>query len=297
MDNSGFPLAYCLLTTATAVVAHKRAASLSAFLEQVKLEYKVKPRFAHVDKDFAEISALTKVWPDAKIQICWWHLCRAVGERAANPSLKTTLYNPEAARQEYPFIDPSFRPYTPPNPKDNEEYGYSSNDDYRPSKYRKKKPTPSTQLPQSLPPQQISQLNPNALLIKIAIPASFNTSRTQPPITSANDSSDSSEDSDLGEQVGKHQFCPLDLREALISLLERHHCAHPSIPGDAAPNSTAIRWWAVEGMYRFCEHNNLCELWVYMWCNWYRPERWYLWARSMGPEIPRLKTTMICESQ
>jgi hypothetical protein len=56
-----------------------------------------------------------------------------------------------------------------------------------------------------------------------------------------------------------------------------------------APN-TDIRFWAVKDMYIYCHDNDLPEL-------WYRRSRWALWARSAEKLVPRLKTTMLCESQ
>jgi hypothetical protein len=168
MDNAGYPLAYCLLSTTTTISPHKRTTSLKIFLSQIRDQYHVNPTFTHVDKDFAEISALATVWPTAKIQICSWHLKRAIGDRMAKSGLKTTPYNVAAARAEFGFILPSFIPRTPADPKDNEEYGYGSNDDYQPSrskKTRRKNPATIIPLPPPLPPHQLSQVNPNALRI------------------------------------------------------------------------------------------------------------------------------------
>jgi hypothetical protein len=92
-------------------------------------------------------------------------------------------------------------------------------------------------------------------------------------------------------------FCPKDLHEQIKKLMTRHQDAHPLIPGYANPTADGIRWWAVKQMYQFCERHDLPEVWAYMWGCWYRPGCWELWARSAGPTVPRLKTTMICESQ
>jgi len=74
-------------------------------LGKIHSTYNVVPSFTHVDKDFAEISALATVWPSTKPQICMWHLQQAISERLAKPSLKTTSYNVTAARAEFGFID------------------------------------------------------------------------------------------------------------------------------------------------------------------------------------------------
>jgi hypothetical protein len=106
-------------------------------------------------------------------------------------------------------------------------------------------------------------------------------------------------DSDEEQEKRKPRriFCPKDLHEQIKKMMTRHQDAHPLIPGYANPTADGIRWWAVKQMYQFCERHDLPEVWAYMWGCWYRPSRWELWARSAGPTVPRLKTTMICESQ
>lgn len=73
-DNAGFPLSYCLLSTATATDEGKRMKALEAWTSALRDKYGVVPQFVHVDKDMAEIGSSRKTWPGAKIQLCWWHL-------------------------------------------------------------------------------------------------------------------------------------------------------------------------------------------------------------------------------
>lgn len=80
-------------------------------------------------------------------------------------------------------------------------------------------------------------------------------------------------------------------------MIEQHLCAHPLTPGYAHPSPAGICEWVVKQMYNFCVMNDLHELWAYLWGNWYRSGCWELWAHSVYPEIPVLKTTMIFESQ
>jgi len=304
LDNAGFPLAYCLLSTATAISQCKRTATLISFLGKIRSTYHIFPSFTHVDKDFAEISALGAVWPSAKPQICMWHLQRAISERLAKPSLKTTSYNVAAARAEFGFIDSNFRVTTKPDPLDNEEYGYGPDEEYIPRRSKKgAKVVKKAPIPPPLPTHLLSQANPNTLFIKISIPSTSRTFSTQkPPLetdhqTDGGGSSNDESDDKSGTLGSRHQFCPADLREAVLSLVTMHFCVHPSIPGYAAPSREGIRWWAVQQMYNFCVKHDLKELWAYLWSNWYREDRWKLWARSMCKEIPRLRTTMICEAQ
>jgi len=92
-------------------------------------------------------------------------------------------------------------------------------------------------------------------------------------------------------------FCPSELKEDILSMIERHYCAHPLIPGYSSPTPEGIRAWAVKQMYNYCVTNDLREVWAYLWGNWYQPGRWELWARSSHEQIAVLKTTMILEAQ
>ena len=97
---------------------------------------------------------------------------------------------------------------------------------------------------------------------------------------------------------GRRTFCPIELRTAIVDMMERHFCAHPLIPGYSAPTPEGIKAWAVKQIYEYCVHNDLPNLWAYLWENWYRRGRWEIWARCGNPEeIPRLKTTMFVEGQ
>ena len=53
-DNTGFPLTYCLLSTATAIDQGKHTKALSAWAKCLRDKYGIEPKFIHVDKDMAE---------------------------------------------------------------------------------------------------------------------------------------------------------------------------------------------------------------------------------------------------
>lgn len=110
-------------------------------------------------------------------------------------------------------------------------------------------------------------------------------------------SSNENEEGKEGTNQTKRTFCPTRFRDPIINMMERHFCAHPLLPGSAHPSAEGIKRWAVTQMYKFCVEHGLREVWAYLWENWYRRSRWELWARSVHPEIPVLKTTMILESQ
>lgn len=108
-DNAGFPMTYCLLSTATAIDLGKRKLAIAAWARCLRDMYSVKPLFIHTDKDMGEIGASKDVW-EAKINLCWWHLRRAVRTRLAKGKLSTSPYNLDKAMAEYDFIKPDFIP-------------------------------------------------------------------------------------------------------------------------------------------------------------------------------------------
>ena len=118
-DNTGFPLSYCLLTTATSVENGKHTRALEAWATILRDEYGLCPRFVHTDKDMAEIGASRRVWPDTKHQLCWWHQREAIRKRIKG-NLPTSAYNSQCANREYAFININFQPTGRVDLNDNE---------------------------------------------------------------------------------------------------------------------------------------------------------------------------------
>ena len=108
-DNAGFPVSYCLLSTATSIEQGKRKKALTGWATCIKEAYDIDPVFVHVDKDMAEISMAKEVWK-AKINLCWGHLCRAVRTWLSQAKLTMTPYNAQGAHIEFPFINTTFIP-------------------------------------------------------------------------------------------------------------------------------------------------------------------------------------------
>jgi len=88
-DNAGFPLSYCLLSTASAIEIGKRTKALTAWANRLRDDYGIMPIFAHVDKDMAEIGMLRTSWKP-KIQL---------------------PYDAKCAHNEFPFIRLDFTPF------------------------------------------------------------------------------------------------------------------------------------------------------------------------------------------
>ncbi|THV07112.1 hypothetical protein K435DRAFT_825684 [Dendrothele bispora CBS 962.96] len=256
-DNAGFPLSYCLLSTATSIEQRKRTKALCRWVRKLRDQWDVHPEFVHIDKDMAEIGMVRKVWPHAKIQLCWWHLRRAVRERLAKTKLSTTPYNPIRARLEFSFIDVDFQP---PGAPDTNEASTITNPHLQ----------VETEVKRDFGPTEL--MLPDGRKVKIIPPV---------PRTMSDDEASDNETVD-----GRRTFCPPEYRESIQKLMDSYLHTHPLIPGYAAPTPEGIREWAVRQMYKYCEQNDLREAWAYLWENWYRPVS----------TIARLKTTMVMES-
>ncbi|KAK7438928.1 hypothetical protein VKT23_009431 [Stygiomarasmius scandens] len=306
-DNAGFPLSYCLLSTATSMEQRKRTKALCKWVTQLRDQWGVNPEFVNIDKDMAEIGMVRKVWPTAKIQLCWWHLRRAVRERLAKAKLSTTPYNPIRARLEFTFIDPDFRPVGSPDLQE-----YEGGFDFHQPVQAPKGPSPNS-IFLRIPATQLTLTNSSGSdedddeydfmppkrdfgPTELVLPDGRKL-RIIPPKPSNEPSAESESEAEDDTVQERRTFCPSEYRATIQEMMDNHLHAHPLIPGYAAPTQQGIREWAVKQMYRHCEKNDLREVWAYLWENWYRPGRWELWARSVSDKIPRLKTTMILESQ
>jgi len=282
-----------MLSTATAIEVGKRTKALTAWVTCLRDRYKVTPHFAHVDKDMGEIGMLRNVWPSAKIQLCWWHMRKAVRERLAKSKLSTSPYSGQEAHAEYSFINAKF---LPPGKADPHEHEGGIRDDGINSEIT-----------------TVTQKGPNSLSIRLPNPLAVPKRDTLPVLQDCVNTIkvlrltiwlpgvvkhvDNNITNETDEEIERRTFCPIAFRPTIVQLLERHFCAHPLIPGYSAPTPAGVREWAVKQMYNYCHENDLYEVWAYLWENWYRSGRWELWARSANSEIPVLKTTMILESQ
>ncbi|KAJ7774147.1 hypothetical protein DFH07DRAFT_988137 [Mycena maculata] len=307
-DGAGFPLSYLLLSTASSIDQGKRRKALTAWAKCVRDTYGIDAKFTHVDKDMAEIGMLKDVW-DAKISLCWWHLRRAVRTRLGIGKLSTTPYDPNRARAEFSFIDPAF---VPQGQADAGEYEGGIPDIITPVVSASQQPYTMvtskglriTIRPQPLTPAPVDGVAGAASRSSASVASKSEHLRENVEDAAGRESEDlmgeadesESEPEEEQEEIPRRTFCPADSRDPILSMMEKHFCAHPLLPGYAHPSPEGIKRWAVLQMYKFCVEHGLPEVWAYLWENWYRRSRWELWARCAHPEIPVLKTTMILES-
>ena len=98
------PLSYCPLSTATPIETRKRTKALIAWTSHLRDKYEINPDFCLRGKDMGEIGMAPGVWKMAKLQLCWWHMRKALRERFAKRKLSTTPYNGERAHGQFGFI-------------------------------------------------------------------------------------------------------------------------------------------------------------------------------------------------
>ncbi|KAJ6093841.1 hypothetical protein N7499_003172 [Penicillium canescens] len=118
VEGTGVPLAYCLvellkppqanLAEGKPVRADPGAMTyiIQQFLERLKI-FGFNPRCVAVDKDPSELAAVTTVWPGVKVQLCYWHVKRAVGTKLNSSKSTNTQnhYRPEEAQKQIPDLE------------------------------------------------------------------------------------------------------------------------------------------------------------------------------------------------
>ena len=128
------------------------------------------------------------------------------------------------------------------------------------------------------------------------------TGASNPPKTLITHNQGTKDKREGGRQKHKklaYEFCPLHHRPSILWLLAKHFCQHPLLPECHGQPRTSeqIHRDSVYEMYLHCKNNRLCEVWAYLWTNWYTPDKWRLWVRSAYPRaIPWKRTTMVVEA-
>ena len=117
MHGEGLPLSYLFVVTNAEAPPHTKETVLVNWMESLKSRG-ITPEFTLSDKDQSEINALNRVWPEAKHQLCLWHMLRALKCRLANNQEPPAFYRSADAKQMFAFIDPSFVPLRQMSPND-----------------------------------------------------------------------------------------------------------------------------------------------------------------------------------
>src|ERR1044072_910863 len=110
IHGCGYPMAYLFLDNAKKNDGMRKAI-LVDFLRSLKECGLTNLKLFLTDKDWAQINAARQVWPNIKVQLCLWHLEKAVNKRLADNKLpKVNNYNAGLARMSVDFIDDTFVP-------------------------------------------------------------------------------------------------------------------------------------------------------------------------------------------
>ncbi|GBB87485.1 hypothetical protein RclHR1_13980003 [Rhizophagus clarus] len=108
VNGAGFPLAYLFLEHNGKCGDGIRTEIITKFVLQLK-EKGLDPEFILTDKDWAQIKACHSTWPNAKIQLCRWHINRAITMRLQSDQIVTRdTYNGYTAHKIFSFIDLKF---------------------------------------------------------------------------------------------------------------------------------------------------------------------------------------------
>jgi hypothetical protein len=78
VNDEAFAISYFMLSNVTA--SGGKIAALTEWFLQLR-QHGVDPDFIFLDKDQSEIAAAKVVWSHAKIQLCCWHMKRALRKR------------------------------------------------------------------------------------------------------------------------------------------------------------------------------------------------------------------------
>lgn len=105
-DGTGTPLAYCFVRRLQSATGGQMIELLAHFLRGLK-QRGLEPEFFGCDKDFSEIGAIQYTWPSVKVQLCFWHVRRAIRTRLSS-SAKSACgqYNVLAAISLIPDLEP-----------------------------------------------------------------------------------------------------------------------------------------------------------------------------------------------
>ncbi|CAG8760330.1 1142_t:CDS:2, partial [Gigaspora margarita] len=110
VDGMGFPLAYMLLFTATAINDGAHMNIITYFFDKLH-NLEINLVFVLTDKDSVQILAAKTIWPEAHIQLCFWYLKRAIKRMLGLKKMpKTICYSATQANAEFSFVDINFYP-------------------------------------------------------------------------------------------------------------------------------------------------------------------------------------------
>ena len=111
--GSGLALGWCFVRSkGRNPETGSKEAILTAWLTHFRDKWNIKAKVTHSDKDHSEINAFACVFPEAKHQLCYWHVLRAIKKRLSILHCQPVHYDSKGAVKSFPFISPNFLPIT-----------------------------------------------------------------------------------------------------------------------------------------------------------------------------------------
>ena len=113
INGIGFPIAYMLLGMNSNVQDDRRAPSRMEVIRRFFGALRnagFRPTYMFTDKDRGQINAMERVWGRDVVRLCLWHFKRSVKMRLSGDKVQNPNYDPQAARQRFPFVSLDFLP-------------------------------------------------------------------------------------------------------------------------------------------------------------------------------------------
>ncbi|CAG8770680.1 34846_t:CDS:2, partial [Gigaspora margarita] len=107
IDGAGFPLTYLLLKPDQ---EEKRSKILLNWFYLIKEQGIHHVQTFLTDKDFAQITSAQIVWPHVRVQLCYWHVLRAIKRKLSSSGITYSPYNAREAHTICSEIDPTWQP-------------------------------------------------------------------------------------------------------------------------------------------------------------------------------------------
>jgi hypothetical protein len=111
VNGAGCPLGFLLLQSTHDGEEGAKERYIRQFLDHFKKSWSIEPIIILSDKDWSEINALRACFPNAAIQLCFWHVLRAIKKRLATLRRRPAFYDVDEAQAEFgDAIDKTFVP-------------------------------------------------------------------------------------------------------------------------------------------------------------------------------------------
>ncbi|CAG8759367.1 299_t:CDS:2, partial [Gigaspora rosea] len=109
IDGTGFPILYCFIESGKG--RDIRAAIITSWFKFLYENGLKEVKTILSDKDFAQISSGMTIWKNVEIQLCKWHLRRAIEQKLSSKfSNISSNYNAITAHQQCSKINPTWQP-------------------------------------------------------------------------------------------------------------------------------------------------------------------------------------------